>query len=92
MKTLFTFNPTNKVIRTRQQARKAAKLVSKLIGMPCTGADKKRDNGWSFDVACSGDVQKKIKTAKRVYRVEGGVAVQDKSKTLKASVADLVAG
>lgn len=94
----FTFNTPSQqhIINTRQQARQAAKAISNVFGLVCTGADKKRVQGWSFDVAKSKveEQQKKAiavikaRRAKRQkYAVVGGSVVGLFIKSDKAVVA-----
>ena len=80
----FTFNPTKQVnlIKTRQDARRISKLVAAAFGVKCTGADKKRDSGWSFDVACKdqGEENKRlqrkmVKQSKQAFEVVNGVVL-----------------
>lgn len=81
MKT-FTFNtPSQQVINTRQQARNAAKVVQKILGLHCTGADKKRVSAktgkgyWSFDIIVNSDMVKQRAKPKKCFNVVKGCAV-----------------
>lgn len=81
----FTFNTTKQVnlIKTRQDARRISKLVAAAFpSVKCTGADKKRDNGWSFDVACKDQGEgnkrlqrKMVKQSKQTFEVVNGVVL-----------------
>ena len=75
----FTFNTPSQqhLLTTRGQARIAAKAVTKILGLECTGADKKRvdsvtgDRVWSFDVKPLNVVRKKRPVKFDVISVEG---------------------